>query len=141
MALRSYIPIRGIKKHLAILVEIRLLKKYYPFLEFQTKDNKLFCNGFFQPTEYSPTYYYRVEWEPGFPPRVFPTIPQIEYNEDIHLYADGSLCLYYPKDFVYSIKSHLHDTILPWVHEWFVFYELYQIKGRWIHPYVEHNKI
>jgi hypothetical protein len=141
MVPRNYIPIPGIKKHLAILIEKRLLKKYYPFLKFQIKNDKLFCSGFFQPTEYSPIYHYRVEWEPGFPPKVFPTIPQIEYNEDIHLYADGSLCLYYPKDFVYTLKSHLHDTILPWAHEWFVFYELYQIKGRWLHPYVEHNKI
>lgn len=141
MAVKRYIPVRGIKKHLVILLERRLLKKHFPFLKFQIKDGKLFCYGHFQPTEYSPTFNYRVEWEPGCPPKVFPINPQISYDDDIHMYADGSLCLYYPKDFVYSIKSHIHETIIPWAHEWFVFYELYQIKGRWLHPYVEHNKI
>ena len=141
MAVKKYIPLKGINKFLAIHLEIKLLKKYFSFLKFHIKGNKLFCNGFFQPTVHSPIYHYRLEWEPGTAPKVFPVRPSIALHPDIHMYADGSLCLYYPKDFVYSEKSNIHDTILPWAHEWFVFYELYQIKGRWLHPYVEHNKI
>lgn len=141
MVVKQYIPIRGVKKHLAILLEKRLLKKYFPFLKFHIKDRKLLCYGYFQPSEYSPIFHYRVEWEPEFSPKVFPINPQIDYDDDIHMYSDGSLCLYYPKDFIYNSKSHIYETIIPWVHEWYIFYELYQIKGIWLHPYVEHKKI
>lgn len=141
MAVKIYIPVKGIKKYLAIESEIRLLKVHFSFLKFQIKKNKLFCTGSFQPTIHSPVYRYRLEWEPGCNPKAFITSPQIEIDPEIHMYSDGSLCLYYPKDFIYNEKSHLYETIVPWAHEWFVFYELYQIKGRWLHPYVEHNKI
>lgn len=142
MAVKRYIPIRGIKAHLAIFLERRLLKKYFPFLKFQVKVGKLICYGHFQPTEYSRVFQYRLEWIPGNPPKVFPINPYIEYDDDIHMYNDGSLCLYYPKDFSYdSRSSHIHETIIPWTHEWFVFYELYLIKGKWLHPYVEHKRI
>lgn len=142
MAVKNYIPYRGIKNHLAILLEKRLLKKHFPFLKFQILNGQLFCYGYFQPSEFSITYYYRVEWKPGVAPKVFPMNPHIEYDDEIHIYKEGNLCLYYPKDFVYNVNSsHIHETIIPWAHEWFVFYELYLIKGRWLHPYVEHRKI
>jgi hypothetical protein len=142
MADKSYIPIRGIKIYWSIFLERKLLKKHFPFLSFQIKDGKLVCYGHFKPTEYSPIFYYKVEWIPGSSPKVFTIRPHIEYDDDIHMYGDGSLCLYYPKDFIYDSKSsHIYETIIPWTHEWFLFYELYLIKGRWLHPYVEHKKI
>lgn len=142
MVVRRYIPLRGIRKHLLILLEKQLLNRHFPFLRFKIEFGKLLCYGFFQPTPYSPVYHYRLEWEPGTAPKVFPVNPQIAYDDDIHMYAEGCLCLYYPKEFVYDVdKSHLHETIIPWTHEWFVFYELYLIKGRWLHPYVDHKRI
>lgn len=141
MAIKTYIPLRGIKKHLAIILEKKLLKKHFPFLKFQVEKGKLICLGYVQPSDYSPIFHYRVEWDPGSSPKVFPINPSIDYDDDIHMYAEGCLCLYYPKDFIYDSKSHIYDTIIPWTHEWFLFYELYMIKGRWLHPYVEHKKI
>lgn len=142
MAVKSYIPIRGIKNHWVIFLEKKLLKRHYPFLKFAVRNGSLFCYGYFQPSEFSITYHYRIEWKPGTAPKVFPVDPHIEYDDDIHVYRDGNLCLYYPNDFIYDYKhSHIHETIMPWAHEWFVFYELYLIKGRWLHPYVAHRKI
>ena len=43
--------------------------------------------------------------------------------------ADNSLCLYYPGDLTWSDKHHLYDKTIPWLVEWLVFYELYQITG------------
>ena len=142
MAVKIYIPIRGIRKHLSIFLERKLLIKHFPFLKIEVINSRLICHGYFQPTEFSPIFHYKVEWEPGISPKVFPVNPKIEYDDDIHIYNDGSLCLYYPKDFIYDTRSsHIHETIIPWTHEWFLFYELYLIKGRWIHPYVEHKRI
>jgi hypothetical protein len=141
MAVKRYIPYKGIKNNLAIVVERRLLKANFPFLRFAVKEGKLVCYGFCQPTDSSPVYHYRIEWIPGQSPRAFPVNPKIAYDDDIHMYTEGNLCLYYPKDFIYDVKGHIHETIVPWVHEWFLFYELYLIKGKWLHPYVDHRKI
>ena len=140
MVVKIYIPIRGIKKHLALMQEKHLIKKNFSFLNCQIKDGKLLCFGKCQPTEMSIVYHYRIEWEPGKNPKVFTFNPEIKYDDNIHMYSDGSLCLYYPNDFSFNIKSHLHETIVPWIHEWYLFYELYLIKGVWLHPFVEHKK-
>ena len=67
-------------------------------------------------------------------PKVFVLNPGVEYRNHTHPHfypADNSLCLYYPGDLNWSDKHHLHDKTIPWLAKWLVFYELYQITGRW----------
>ena len=33
----------------------------------------------------------------------------------------------------------LYSCIIPWVHEWIVFYEIFLITGEWEHPEVLHS--
>jgi hypothetical protein len=81
-----------------------------------------------------------VKLTAGERPKVYAINPKIPYNEDIHMYEDDNrLCLYYPKDFRWTEKVHLYNTIIPWTHEWFLFYELYKIYGKWMHPEVNHK--
>lgn len=102
----------------------------------------LLVHGFCQPSEFSVTYSYKVKLVPGKHPKVYVTDPVIVYDEEIHMYSDDNrLCLYYPKDFSWTSESRLFNTIIPWTHEWFVFYELYQITGKWQHPFVDHRRI
>ncbi|MCD4664441.1 MAG: hypothetical protein K8R68_04155 [Bacteroidales bacterium] len=66
--------------------------------------------------------------------------PQIEHNDDNHLFPkDNSLCLYHKTDLTWDTSYHLYDTIIPWTLEWFVFYELYLISGKWGHPFIPHK--
>jgi hypothetical protein len=54
---------------------------------------------------------------------------------------DKALCLYHPEsdDFLWEPKKHhIHNTIVPWTLEWFIFYELYSITGKWEHPFHPH---
>lgn len=142
MAVRNYLPYQGINNLKALLLEKRLLEKNYDFLKVKVIDNILYCEGVFRPVEESEEYRYVLKFSVGKHPRVYVKEPIIQYNDDIHMYSsDNSLCLYYPKDFNFTDESHLYDTIVPWIHEWFVFYELYLIKGKWLHPYVEHKKL
>ena len=121
--------------------EKSLIKKYYDFIECKIERSILYCDGKYQPTEESITYSYRIKYAPLGKPKVTVIDPVIKYNDDIHMYPkDNSLCLYYEKDLVWNTSHHLYDTIIPWTHEWFVFYELYQLKGEWYHPYVPHKE-
>jgi hypothetical protein len=122
-------------------VEKKLIEKHYDFLDCKIKKGILYCYGNYQPTEESITYSYRIKYTPLSKPKVTVTSPKISYNDEIHMYDDTSLCLYYPKDMTWDCSSHhLYDTIIPWTHEWFVFYELYQFTGKWLHPEVRHKK-
>jgi hypothetical protein len=116
-----------------------LLEENFGFLKVHVSDKLLICDGSFRPSSFSPTYKYRVNYVYSLPPVVHVISPGIGYNEAIHMYKDKSLCLYFPKDGSWNDRSLIYQTIIPWTHEWFVFYELYKITGRWHHPSVDHN--
>jgi len=137
-----YIPYRGVNPVKRLYDEKHLLEKAYDFLNVVIRGNTLFAKGYCQPSEHSTVYEYKLMFTPGIRPMVFTTQPQIAYNNDIHMYSrDGSLCLFYPKDQSFTHLSHLFNTIIPWTHEWYLYYELYLLKGKWLHPYVDHRRI
>jgi hypothetical protein len=140
MAHSKYIPNSSPNPVRVIMNERRLLEKHYDFLHFQKVMNKLVCLGHCRPSFLSICYTYKVDWVPGQHPMVFPVKPKIEYDEEIHMYPkSGSLCLYYVRDHSWTGNSHIYNTIIPWTHEWFMYYELYKIHGRWLHPSVSHR--
>ena len=142
MVAKKFIPNRDKNHHSVLLLEKHFLEKSYTFLKVNISNGMLICSGACKPTEYSASYQYKIRYIPGSHPKVFVTNPTIQYNDDIHMYSDdNSLCLYYPKDYSWNKTSHLFNTIVPWTHEWFIFYELYLISGKWNHPYVSHKKI
>ncbi|WP_179413717.1 hypothetical protein HDF19_13315 [Mucilaginibacter sp. E4BP6] len=143
MAAKNYfMPKKGINPIKVLYQERHLLEKAYDFLTITIQENTLFVKGYCQPSEYSQIYEYELRFSPGMKPKVFTKKPKIEYHDDIHMYSsDNSLCLYYPKDFSFTDRLHLFNTIIPWTHEWYLYYELYLLKGKWLHPYVDHKKI
>lgn len=121
--------------------EKKLIEKHFDFLTCKIDKGVLYCYGDYQPTKESISYSYRIKYDPLKTPKVTVTNPVIPYNDDIHMYPqDNSLCLYYYEDLVWNYSHHLFDTIVPWTHEWFVFYELYHLTGKWQHPEVSHKK-
>lgn len=141
MANKRFIPTTVPNNGKRIAVEKYYLEKHYSFLRVTLSNGTLECIGRCQPSEHSPVYTYRIRYTPGKPPKVFVISPKIIYDENVHMYSDGSLCLYYPKDYSWTTTSNLYNTIVPWTHEWFVFYELYQLTGEWKHPFVDHKRI
>ena len=135
----EFIPTYKINPGHRVAVEMQLLKKHYDFLDVSVHGSQLTCIGNCQPSELSKTYTYKLSYIPGKAPIVHCTFPEIAYHRDIHMYFDKRLCLYYPPDYHWKNDSNLYDTIIPWTHEWFVFYELYTIYGKWLHPAVAHR--
>lgn len=116
------------------------LERNYDFLHYSLDRFGLVVRGRFRPIPECPEYKYRVVYAPPTKPKVFITQPGIAYSDDIHMYPqDNSLCLYYPKDFTWTSRCSLFDTIIPWTHAWIVNHELYKITGRWYHPAVAHR--
>lgn len=122
------------KNYYLLAHEMKLLKEHYDFLKCTINNRVLICEGVFSQTGIE--YRYRVVYD-GTIPHVYILSPEITYNK--HRYKDGSLCLYYHKENPWrSGKMFLYDTIIPWTHEWILFYEIYRQTGEWMHEEVIH---
>ncbi len=94
--------------------------------------------GTLQPTPVSPEYQIKITHKPPKPPVVNVLAPKLA-EEAPHLYPDGSLCLFYPKDFSWTKNSLIAKTIIPWTALWLYFYELWLKTGIWHGHSIEHK--
>lgn len=119
-----------------------LIDQYYDWLDCRLVNSiGLYGTGNLRPHKSCDKYEIELFYEVGKPPKVFIKKPKIEYHDDIHMYWDKSLCLYYPKDMPWGKHIMLVNTIIPWVSEWIVFYELWKESGKWEAPEVKHRRI
>jgi hypothetical protein len=58
-----------------------------------------------------------------------PCLERLEGERLPHVYENDELCLYYPGE--WSGKSHIADTIIPWISEWLLHYEIWLATGEW----------
>jgi hypothetical protein len=62
-----------------------------------------------------------------------------EIRKRIHMYPNGTLCLYDHRDQPWNARDNLDEKIIPWIAEWLVFYELYLISDKWLGPEAPHD--
>ncbi len=92
-------------------------------------------------TDESECYTLRVSLTEWGIPAVRVVKPAIAYNPAIHMYRNGTLCLFHPPTQPWSGAYDLHKTIIPWTAEWLVYYELYLTEGKWLGPEVPHGEL
>lgn len=117
--------------------ERRMLLHYYDFITCHYRYPKgkrtLICNGYYD--QLGVRYEYEIQYD-GTIPSVYITNPVIPYSFDCHMFSDGKLCLYYSPEEPWGHDKHLYSHIVPWVHEWILYYEIYKLSGQWEHPAV-----
>jgi hypothetical protein len=94
--------------------------------------------GQLQPRPGSPLYAISIKYRPGRPPLVRVLRPQIRRDAP-HLYTDGYLCLYWPKDLSWNSSRLVGETVIPWAAQWLLFYELWLDTGEWLGPESPHR--
>lgn len=114
------------------ILEKSRLKKYYPFLNCTLRGNQLTCRGTITPSEGCNTYKIKLVYRKEKTPKVYIVDPPIEPHIEYHMYKEGDLCLFDPRVSPWSPDMMLHETIIPWTAEWFVFYELWKDTGKWL---------
>lgn len=127
--------------HGKLIAEKKLIETNFPFIKCHITISKkcLTCVGVTRPTNIS--YTYKIVYEYGKSPIVTLISPQILYHDDIHMYrSNNALCLFFPLDGSWTSEKRLYNTIVTWTHEWFVYYELYCISGKWEYPEVKHHQ-
>lgn len=119
----------------------RLVEKYFPCFECSVKRNLLTCTGIIIPSEDCVSYTVQIRYKREGVPKVRVLSPHVKYDHKAHMYKDSTLCLYHPKENPWSGRQNIHETIIPWIAEWIVFYELYNIYGKWLGPETPHGEL
>lgn len=94
--------------------------------------------GTLQPRESSPAYQVELRYRIGRAPTVKVLRPALAVGAP-HLYGDGTLCLYWTKDWRWSSDQFITKTILPWAADWLHYYELWLDCGKWLGPESPHG--
>jgi hypothetical protein len=112
-----------------------LLKQNCPFIECKVSLNRkvLTCEGMFKPTDDTDKYRVKIICESDKSPQIIILEPRIEVTEkegfNIHIYPNGSLCLFYPKEFEWTNNTTVAENLIPWINEWILYYEIYKLNG------------
>jgi hypothetical protein len=117
--------------------QIRGMRANFPGFSYRVRRGGLIWTGTLQPTEESPSYEIQIDHELGRSPKVFVMDPAPRHV--VHRYRDGSLCLYWPKEWRWHGQRSLAETIVPWAALWLYHYEIWQVCGTWMGPEAPHG--
>lgn len=105
------------------------IRNKFPSFKLIQEESYTYWIGYLQPTNRSPRYQVRIEYDP-YVPKVFILEPELLAFAP-HRYPDQSLCLYHPNDKSFDGRAKIADTIIPWTSEWLYFYEAWLEDGIW----------
>ncbi|MEI2695971.1 MAG: phospholipase D family protein [Saprospiraceae bacterium] len=121
------------------IMQKREIEEKFSFLKCRIENDTLICRGEFKPD--ANAYDVRIEFRAGCFPQVYVINPSIKPNANIHIYREGSLCLFYPGDLKWKDTTSIAEYTIPWIYEWILFYELYLLTGIWEGEYVPHGEL
>ena len=103
----------------------------FPGFKYQGDQSAGAWEGTLQPRDVSPAYRVRIGYRLGDVPQVKIVWPDIVPGVH-HLWQDGTLCLYYPKEWIWNSNCIMALTIVPWTALWLLYYELWLDTGKWL---------
>ena len=109
------------------------LRRQFPGFRYRLEGGEGIWRGMLQPRQVSPIYRVEVRYRTGKVPTVRVLNPKIAPGAP-HVYGNGALCLYWPKESPWRQDRLVADTILPWTALWLLYYELWLDTGKWLGP-------
>jgi hypothetical protein len=109
------------------------LQHRFPGFSFRRVAGGAVWRGTLQPREISSIYQVEIRYKLGGVPEVRVVSPSLVSNVP-HLYSNGTLCLYWPKEWRWRGNELISETILPWTALWLYYYELWLDTGAWLGP-------
>lgn len=123
------------------VMQKHLVEKHFTGFRCALRNNVLECVGDITPSEHCATYRIAIRYKKDGIPEVRirnPVIPQ-GIKGRVHIYDNGTLCLYDYREQPWQVTDNLHEKIIPWTAEWLVFYELYLMCGQWLGSEAPHG--
>lgn len=110
-----------------------MMGHHFPAFTYRQEGTTGVWKGQFQPRPGSPVYTVSIRFRPRMAPEVKVLTPQISPWAP-HVYEGGFLCLYWPKELNFNSSMFLAETIVPWIAQWLLYYELWQETDNWLGP-------
>jgi hypothetical protein len=107
------------------------VKRYFPEASVNRKKGILLIKMPFKNPGCHQIYHIGAFYRPNVHPLVFILEPYIKPFADIHMYAEGHLCLYDPADIGYRKRFSMAKEILPWTFKWILYYEAWLTNGHY----------
>ena len=121
------------------VLEAGMVRRNFPFFKTRVRGSELTCRGWMRPTETSEEYRVEIKYSSERSPDVRVLEPDIAVDAELHMYDEGTLCLYDWREQPWQNCWYLHETVIPWTAEWLVFYELFLLTGKWLGHSAIHN--
>jgi hypothetical protein len=126
-------------KNISLAIQSFNLKKIFPKSRCHIKRNCLTWEADLTPAPLSEIYTVRMKYKLKKRPDIFVLKPRLP-----HTYSGKRLCLYYPGVGQWRGDMMLSKTIVPWISEWLLNYEIWLTTGKWcgggIHPRIAKDK-
>jgi hypothetical protein len=119
------------------VLQKELVERSFPFFRCTLKKDILECVGEITPSEHCDTYKISIRYKKDGIPEVRILYPETRHR--VHMYPNGTLCLYDHRDQPWNARDNLHKKLIPWIAEWLVFYELFLMCGEWRGPEAPHD--
>jgi hypothetical protein len=141
MATKMFIPIKKHDSWRHLVFQKTLVERHFPCFSCSLKANPsvLECVGEIQPCPECDKYKVQINLNKGGVPRVRIVSPTIQPRASIHIYSNGTLCLYDHREQPWMVDDNVHEKIIPWTAEWLVYYELFKLDGKWLGPEAAHG--
>lgn len=109
------------------------MRRRFPDLKGRLHHGRAVWQGPLQPRPTSPHYQVKIVYPLKRVPKAYVLSPPLDPAAK-HLYSDGSLCLYWPREWSWRPNRLIARTIIPWAASWLYFYELWLDTGKWLGP-------
>jgi hypothetical protein len=136
-----------VNKYISLIKQAGMLKSYFPKSKITRNGEKeITWTHTLVPTPLSDTYKVKIHYKKGDVIKVYITDPlplPLAKNAKVlpHVYSTPKqqLCLYYPRDREWSPSMYYTETIIPWISEWLLHYEIWIATGTWQGGGIEHD--
>lgn len=116
-----------------LALQDRHIKHSFPQFVCTSGHGSVVWRGSLQPTQLASVYDVEVCYKLKDVPKVRVLRPILRPNAP-HLYADGTLCLFWPQEWLWRSDRIIAETIIPWTALWLAYYELWLDTGQWLGP-------
>lgn len=128
---KNWIPQSKKGGYASLLREKAHVNQKYTCFECTISSQQLICKGYLKVSEEGQEYLVEIRYRFKKAPEVYILNPDIPHQKDIHVYNNGSLCLYDWRDRPWTEHDSVATLLVPWLAEWLVLYELYLLSGFW----------
>lgn len=115
--------------------QLAAMRLRWPRFDCSVAGGMLTCVGSVQPRPISNVYTAQITYRVGRYPRTTILRPPLRRRRPdqrvAHTYTDAELCLFTGANGDWTPDMLIANTIVPWIHEWILFYESWLLTGEW----------